>query len=260
MEKQASGLISLDSLDAKSGARAICRYSVGAKCDARITAQLPDEAKYIAIIWACERPIVLGELKKTNTGWEVQGEFESECVDACFIAMKTPSDLNAILCGKAMGAKVDMDKALFKLRLLSDKSKAQAPQRYSAAETPFSEKAKAAIQDYMAGLCAGKRPNEFVGLFDRLFDDIPATAAELYARLHFSSKQTERLFLKNFGLPPRVVLSILRFQKCLRVLAGGSAAPADILNLVNFYDQAHFINDFKRNLGLTPFELVLRYK
>ena len=26
----------------------------------------------------------------------------------------------------------------------------------------------------------------------------------------------------------------------------------------NYYDQAHFINDFKRNIGLTPLELVRR--
>jgi AraC-like DNA-binding protein len=81
----------------------------------------------------------------------------------------------------------------------------------------------------------------------------------MYERLGFSPKQTQRIFSANFGLTPKVVLSILRFQKCLHILTSGKAVPSDVLNLVNFYDQAHFINDFKRNIGITPFELVRKY-
>ncbi len=124
MDMQARGLISLDALDSTSGASAICRYSLGAKCEARIlAAQLPDEATYIAIIWAADRPVILGEMKKTNRGWEAQGEFESECVDAAFIAIKSAGDISAVLAGKAMGAKVDMNQALFRVRLMSEKKK-----------------------------------------------------------------------------------------------------------------------------------------
>ncbi len=119
--------------------------------------------------------------------------------------------------------------------------------------------AKSCMKNYAYKLCSHKNPNQFVELFDTLYKNIPDTASSIYESLGFSAKQTQRLFSKNFGLTPRVVLSILRFQKCLEILTSGKAAPGDVLNLVNFYDQAHFINDFKRNIGLTPFELIRRY-
>jgi AraC-like DNA-binding protein len=130
------------------------------------------------------------------------------------------------------------------------------------ADTFFSlsfDDAKLFMKNYIIKLCAGKKPNNFITLFDELYDDIPESAESIYEKIGFSPKQTQRLFSTNFGLTPKLVLSILRFQKCLHVLTSGKANPSDMLNLVNFYDQAHFINDFKRNIGITPFELVRRY-
>lgn len=121
------------------------------------------------------------------------------------------------------------------------------------------EEAKLFMKNYIIKLCEGKKINTFLTLFDELYDDIPDTAESIYEKLGFSSKQTQRIFSTNFGLTPKVVLSILRFQKCLEVLTSGKANPGDVLGIVNFYDQAHFINDFKRNIGLTPFELVRKY-
>jgi AraC-like DNA-binding protein len=122
------------------------------------------------------------------------------------------------------------------------------------------EQAQATMKEYVTKLCFGKKPNAFTALFDELWDAIPDTAAALYERLHLSPKQTQRLFTLHFGLTPKLVLSILRFQKCLQLLTGGKASPGDMLHLVHYYDQAHFINDFKRHIGLTPFELVRRYE
>ncbi len=57
-----------------------------------------------------------------------------------------------------------------------------------------------------------------------------------------------------------MVLSILRFQRCLQILTSNQAKPADILTVTNYYDQPHFNKDFKRHLGITPLELMARYK
>lgn len=123
---------------------------------------------------------------------------------------------------------------------------------------PF-EKAKSFMKDFVTNLCSEKKANYFISLFDELYNDIPESAQSLYERLGYSSKQTQRIFSANFGLTPKVVLTILRFQKCLEIVTNKKSKPSDILSLVNFYDQAHFINDFKRNIGITPFELVRRY-
>ena len=120
--------------------------------------------------------------------------------------------------------------------------------------------AKARFVEYTAKLIGGRRPDFFTLLFDALFDAPPASAAELYKRLNFSPRQCQRIFLKRFGLTPQKALCVLRFQRCLEMLAGGKSTPGDILNIVGYYDQPHFIKDFKRNLGLTPFELARKYR
>ena len=124
---------------------------------------------------------------------------------------------------------------------------------------PFSE-AKAYFRNYLAEKSEGIVPNLFVGLFDELSDSPPETVATLYDRLHYSPRQCQRLFAENYGFSPQATLSILRFQLCLKVLTSGAASPGDILGITSYYDQAHFINDFKRNIGLTPFELIRQYK
>ncbi|MDR2977729.1 MAG: helix-turn-helix domain-containing protein [Streptococcaceae bacterium] len=59
-----------------------------------------------------------------------------------------------------------------------------------------------------------------------------------------------------------MVLSILRFQKVLKMLLSNEAGlkATDILRTINYYDQAHFIRDFKKNAGLTPLELLRKYQ
>jgi AraC-like DNA-binding protein len=122
------------------------------------------------------------------------------------------------------------------------------------------EQAKERFKEYLSQLIRGKIPDHFTLLFDSLSQSPPVTAGELYHQLHFSARQCQRLFAKHFGLTPQMALCLIRFQKCLEILTGGKAAPSDILNITTYYDQSHFIKDFKRNIGLTPFELIRRYE
>lgn len=122
------------------------------------------------------------------------------------------------------------------------------------------EAAQKIFQDYLVKKFEGIQPNEFTQLFPRFSQAIPQTTKELYELLYFSPRQCQRLFAKNFGLTPKMVLSILRFQKCLKILTSEQAKPTDILTVTNYYDQPHFNKDFKHHLGITPLELVARYK
>jgi AraC-like DNA-binding protein len=124
---------------------------------------------------------------------------------------------------------------------------------------PF-EQAKVRFREYVGTLTGDKTPDNFTLLFDALSGSPPATTGDLYNHLHFSSRQCQRLFAKHFGLTPQMALCLIRFQKCLEILIGGKAAPSDILNITTYCDQSHFIKDFKRNIGLTPLELIRRYK
>ena len=122
------------------------------------------------------------------------------------------------------------------------------------------EKAKESLKVYFANKSAGVKPDKFTCLFDKLSAAPPTTVAELYECLCYSPRQCQRLFLKHYGYSPQITLSILRFQLCLKILTSGLASSSDILGIASYYDQAHFIKDFKRNIGLTPFELIRRYK
>lgn len=122
------------------------------------------------------------------------------------------------------------------------------------------EKAQEIFQSYLVDKFEGKQPNDFTQLFPRLSEKIPQTTKELYELLYFSPRQCQRVFAKNFDLTPKMVLSILRFQKCLQILTSEQARPADILAVTNYYDQPHFNKDFKHHLGITPLELLARYK
>jgi AraC-like DNA-binding protein len=122
------------------------------------------------------------------------------------------------------------------------------------------ERAQARFKEYLGELTGDKTPDIFTGLFDELSQSPPATAVELYRRLHFSPRQCQRLFAKHFGITPQMALCLIRFQRCLEMLTNEEADPNDVLNITAYYDQSHFIRDFRRNTGLTPFELVRRYK
>ena len=68
-----------------------------------------------------------------------------------------------------------------------------------------------------------------------------------------TERQLQRLFLRDIGLPPKQFLRTLRFQEILRQLQTGTPTRwADLALRLGFYDQAHFIRDFKAFTGETP--------
>lgn len=123
---------------------------------------------------------------------------------------------------------------------------------------PYDE-AKLSFRHYLRLLAQGKEPQNYVLLFDELYENPPKTTAELYDLLHFSSRQCQRLFLKYYGYSPQKALSILRFQRCLAVLTSQDAKPADLLSISHYCDQSHYSKDFRKNIGITPRELIARY-
>ena len=122
---------------------------------------------------------------------------------------------------------------------------------------PFDE-AKKSFKDFIGALILGKDIN-LTTLFDTFSDDIPASVSEIYQRMRYSPKQCQRIFYRHFGLSPQMSLCIIRFQKCLQILTSGTTSQTDIMDALNYYDQSHLINDFKKHIALTPLELVRKY-
>lgn len=76
---------------------------------------------------------------------------------------------------------------------------------------------------------------------------------ELAAEVSLARRQFERRFKTMTGLAPALFLRILRFQRCFRMLENGRAdSLTGIAIEAGYFDQSHFIRDFKRFSGMNP--------
>ena len=116
------------------------------------------------------------------------------------------------------------------------------------------ESMKNFLLEYLKKLVENARDTKYIRLFDDINNKTFIKAEQLYEFINLKPRQTQRLFKKHYGLSPKVILTIIRFQHCLRELVKDTAENDNIL--INYYDQSHFINDFKENIGVTPTEFM----
>jgi len=75
-----------------------------------------------------------------------------------------------------------------------------------------------------------------------------------YSQKHFIS-----LFKQQVGVSPKQYLKIMRFQRAIREIENHTFVPWSKIALESgFYDQAHFINEFKMFSGFTPNDYIKR--
>lgn len=71
-----------------------------------------------------------------------------------------------------------------------------------------------------------------------------------------SSRRFIELFRQQIGVTPKAFARVLRFQRAVRTI-GGAGPELDWAGLAaecGYYDQAHFIHDFRGFSGMTPVE------
>ncbi|AYL95018.1 helix-turn-helix domain-containing protein [Mucilaginibacter celer] len=79
---------------------------------------------------------------------------------------------------------------------------------------------------------------------------------EICTETGISKSSLERHFLEKIGLTPKMYSRIIRFNKVYQTLKFGTYNNwQDVVYKFNFYDQAHFINDFKSFFNYTPSEI-----
>ncbi len=112
------------------------------------------------------------------------------------------------------------------------------------------------LDAFMLGLLAQRPPHEDEGKIRAahraLIDEDITSVAELAERLGISARSLERLSLKGFGFPPKL---LLRRQRFLRSLAQFMLDPSlTWIRTLDFHyvDQAHFVRDFRRFMGMSP--------
>ena len=80
-----------------------------------------------------------------------------------------------------------------------------------------------------------------------------ATIDDVSNRTGVSSRQIQKIFLQKKGMPYKYFAKLYRFQKTLQLAKNNPCySLTDIAHLSNYYDQSHFIKDFKTFTGLTP--------
>lgn len=82
-------------------------------------------------------------------------------------------------------------------------------------------------------------------------------AAELCRELGISERTAQRVFRTAVGLPPKSYARLVRFLNACAVLRRpGWSSLTEVGYECGYYDQAHFIGDFKAYSGMTPGEFV----
>jgi transcriptional regulator GlxA family with amidase domain len=75
--------------------------------------------------------------------------------------------------------------------------------------------------------------------------------AELTRYIGLSQSALERRFRRTLGISPKRFASIVRLRRAVRLRAGG-ADLTTISQAAGYFDQAHFIHDFRRATGRPP--------
>jgi AraC-like DNA-binding protein len=80
-------------------------------------------------------------------------------------------------------------------------------------------------------------------------------SADLATRMNTSPRNLERLFRRYVGVPPKWVVRRFRVQEaCERAKTGEAPHWSQLANELGYFDQSHFIRDFKEQVGRTPTE------
>lgn len=113
--------------------------------------------------------------------------------------------------------------------------------------------------DELIGAHLGEPDPTYVSLtalVDRIRDDDRLHRVEqVMTHSPWSARTTQRVFRRYVGIPVKWVLCRYRLQQAaLEIESRPGVDHADLAVSLGWYDQAHFINDFRTMLGSTPGE------
>jgi len=119
--------------------------------------------------------------------------------------------------------------------------------------------AASARLDEFIGDSRGELDSTYVSLsrlVDRIRDDSQLHRVEqVMQHSPWSARTTQRVFRRYVGVPVKWVLCRYRLQQAaLEIESRPGMDHADLAISLGWYDQAHFINDFREMLGTTPGE------
>ncbi len=83
--------------------------------------------------------------------------------------------------------------------------------------------------------------------------DHQASVADVVSRTGYTARHFIELFRREVGFTPKLFHRVTRFQRALRHLAQGKPVEWTLVAMdAGYFDQAHFIHDFREFSGLNP--------
>ncbi|EOQ96220.1 DNA-binding helix-turn-helix protein [Leptospira wolbachii serovar Codice str. CDC] len=95
-------------------------------------------------------------------------------------------------------------------------------------------------------------------IIDRIKDDRSIQSVEQITKLYsIQLRSLQRLFQEYVGVSPKWVIQRFRIQEVAERIEKEKTIPyAEMALELGYYDQAHFIKDFKNTIGLSPEEYL----
>lgn len=100
--------------------------------------------------------------------------------------------------------------------------------------------------------CMQRRDHPLGALLPHLEAKPSMTVAEAAALMGVSPKRLTTMFNSEVGLSPKTYLRLRRLQAALRRLDDGMQLGAEIAADLGYFDQAHFVRDFRSFAAITP--------
>jgi AraC-like DNA-binding protein len=116
------------------------------------------------------------------------------------------------------------------------------------------------MENFFTGMAAGARGKEpMVAVAEHVFSlhGIVGSIAQLAARTSLGTRQFERQFFREVGMPPKLFARVARFQTALDAkIAGPQHTWLEIAHRLRYHDQMHMLRDFQLLAGDTPKHLL----
>lgn len=81
---------------------------------------------------------------------------------------------------------------------------------------------------------------------------IPSSVTQLAATFYYSPRQLQRKAQELFGMPSEALVRYKRYLQAARLLHHSNESLTSVGYECNYFDQAHFIREFKQYTGITP--------
>lgn len=114
------------------------------------------------------------------------------------------------------------------------------------------------IEDFLLRrLASREKKTEAIALIGRVVQEMqnsydPDDVETIASRYNISSRYLRKLFLQYTGVSPKLYNKISRFQQSLQLVTENQSSLTSIAYDCGYFDQSHFIRDFKLFTGFTP--------